>query len=114
MTTATRSQKSYDHRLKELVHESGDIELAIQHGVPRSTARGWVRSARDDVVTRAENPCQLDGRTDCPRSAPHQLTSEEVATIRDMVTAPENRHIPTGTLALLAQRLGKVFASAST
>lgn len=31
-----------------------------------------------------------------------------------MVTAEEYRHVPTGTLALLAQRLGKVFASSST
>jgi transposase InsO family protein len=31
-----------------------------------------------------------------------------------MVTALEYRHVPTGTLAILAQRLGKVWASAST
>jgi transposase InsO family protein len=31
-----------------------------------------------------------------------------------MVTAPEYRHVPTTTLAVLAQRLGRVFASAST
>lgn len=31
-----------------------------------------------------------------------------------MVTSDEYRHVPTGTLALLAQRLGKVFASATT
>jgi Integrase core domain len=31
-----------------------------------------------------------------------------------MVTALEYRHVPTGTLALLAQRLGKVWASPST
>ena len=31
-----------------------------------------------------------------------------------MVTSPEFRHVPTGRLALLAQRLGRVFASAST
>ena len=30
------------------------------------------------------------------------------------MTSPEKRHIPTGTLALLAQRLGRVFAAAST
>ena len=34
--------------------------------------------------------------------------------IKEMVTSEEYRHVPTGTLALLAQRLGKVFASAST
>src|SRR2546426_1408207 len=31
-----------------------------------------------------------------------------------MVTAPEYRHVPTATLAVLAQRLGKVWASPST
>jgi transposase InsO family protein len=31
-----------------------------------------------------------------------------------MVTSPEYRHVPTGTLAILAQRLGKVWASPST
>ena len=31
-----------------------------------------------------------------------------------MVTSEEYRHVPTGTLALLAQRLGKIFASATT
>ena len=31
-----------------------------------------------------------------------------------MVTSPEYRHVPTGTLAVLAQRLGTVWASAST
>ncbi len=31
-----------------------------------------------------------------------------------MVTSDQYRHVPTGTLAVLAQRLGKVFASPST
>jgi len=31
-----------------------------------------------------------------------------------MVTSAEYRHVPTGTLAVLAQRLGKVWASRST
>src|SRR5947199_7606616 len=31
-----------------------------------------------------------------------------------MVISPEYRHVPTGTLAVLAQRLGKVWASPST
>jgi len=34
--------------------------------------------------------------------------------MHDLATSPEYRHVPTGTLAILAQRLGKVFASAST
>jgi len=31
-----------------------------------------------------------------------------------MVTSSEHRHVPTGTLAVLAQRMGRVFASATT
>ena len=31
-----------------------------------------------------------------------------------MVTSPDYRHVPTGTLAVLAQRLGMVWASPST
>jgi len=34
--------------------------------------------------------------------------------IKDLVTSPEYRHVPTGRLAILAQRLGKVWASPST
>jgi putative transposase len=34
--------------------------------------------------------------------------------IHELVTSDDYRHVPTGTLARLAQRLGKVFASAST
>lgn len=34
--------------------------------------------------------------------------------VESMVTSHEYRHVPTGTLAILAQRLGKVFASPST
>jgi hypothetical protein len=38
----------------------------------------------------------------------------EVANIKDMVLAPQYRHMPVSTLAVYAQRIGKVFASAST
>lgn len=34
--------------------------------------------------------------------------------IRELATSQEYRHVPTGTLALRAQRRGKVFASPST
>jgi len=62
---------------------------------------------------RKEN-CALEDVSSCPRTSPHQLTSAEVAVVKDMVTSEEYRHVPTGTLALLAQRLGKVFASSAT
>jgi hypothetical protein len=33
------------------VHETGDVDLAVGLGVPRSTANGWVRHAPPEVVT---------------------------------------------------------------
>jgi hypothetical protein len=42
------------------------------------------------------------------------LTPTEVRAIKDMVTSPDYRHVSTGTLAVLAQRLGTVWASPST
>ena len=51
MTSTTRIQCKYDHRLRELVRSTGDIGHAIQRGVPRSTARGWLKSTPAEVVT---------------------------------------------------------------
>jgi len=42
------------------------------------------------------------------------MTHGEVQAIEEMVTSPNYRHVPTGTLAVLAQRLGTVCASPST
>jgi len=50
----------------------------------------------------------------CPKSKPSQLTSNEVSTIRELITGDEYRHVPTTRLAVLAQRMGKVHASGST
>ena len=58
--------------------------------------------------------CGIDDLSCCPKSSPQQLTLEESLAIRNMVTADECRHVPTGTLARLAQRLGQVFASPTT
>ena len=63
---------------------------------------------------KREDECGLNDMPSCPRSSPHQLTRGEVETIEEMVTSEEYRHVPTGTLAVLAQRLGKVFASPTT
>ena len=201
MSSITRSQRRYDHRLRTLVQTTGDIDLGIRHGVPRSTARGWLCQTNTAVVTldvleldtvrlqhevmalrrrmvrlvswlrlvvmvlkvsgcslsqlrlpegsaklqllqaiertRSHFPlravlrviglsharyhawtrvdqCRLDDRPSCPRSSSQQLTPQEVNTIRDMVTSEEYRHVPTGILARLAQRLGRVFASPTT
>ena len=58
--------------------------------------------------------CGLEDVSECPRFHPTRLTPEEVTVMRSMATSYDYRHVPTNTLARLAQRLGKVFASAST
>ena len=63
---------------------------------------------------KKEDECGLNDVRSCPRSSPQQLTRTEVETIKEMVTSEEYRHVPTGTLAILAQRLSKVFASPTT
>jgi len=201
MTTA-RPQQRYDHRLRELVQRTGDLTIATDLGVPRSTTRGWLRTVptvvvsldvadltelelRQEVLTlrrrvqklaallrlalvlvrlsgftlsderlpdapdklrilraidqaraciplrallrllslspsrfhawrRRHTVCALDDQSPCPRTSPHRLTPSEIRVIEDMVTSPDYRHVPTGTLAVLAQRLGTVWASAST
>ena len=202
MTTTGRLQQRYDHRLRDLVQGTGDVTIATDLGVPRSTARGWLGKAPKVVVSldvtdlkaselrqevlelrrrvtkltallrlalallrssgftlaherlpdgrakirilravdrarafvplrallrflrlspsrfhawrRLQHACALDDRSSCPHTSPHRLTPSEVRAIKDMVTALEYRHVPTGTLAVLAQRLGTVWASPST
>jgi len=195
-------QQVYDHRLRELVHRTGDVSVATDPGVPRSTARGWLRREPPRIVgldildrntaeleyevirlrrrvrrlsavvsllvsvvrvsdfhldeahitdprsraallsaaerarrvlntsnvlrilhisasrysswIRADRGCAIEGKAMCPRSASNQLTPDEVRIICEMATAERYRHVPTSRLAVLAQRLGKVFASPST
>ena len=202
MSTAARRQQRYDHRLRYLVQRTGDVTVATDLGVPRSTARGWLGAASTVVVgldvaeltepelrqellklrrrvqklsallrlalallrtsgfrlTGARLPdgraktrilravdrareylplravlrflrvspsrfhawrqrqraCALDDQFCCPRTSPSRLTHHEVRAIEAMVTSPDYRHVPTGTLAVLAQRLGEVWASPST
>jgi transposase InsO family protein len=200
--TTSRPQRRYDHRLRDLVQRTGDLTIATDLGVPRSTARGWLDAAPTVVVgldcadlrewelrqeilklrrrveklaallrlalalvhisgfrlsearlpegpaklrilhavdrareciplravlrfmrvspsrfqawRRRPHACALDDRSSCPRTLPHRLMPFEVQAIREMVTSSEYRHVPTGTLAVLAQRLGTVSASPST
>ena len=51
MATTTRTQRRYDHRLQNLVRTTRDIGCALQRGVPRSTARGWLTDSDVPVVT---------------------------------------------------------------
>jgi putative transposase len=200
--TPARPLQRYEHRLRELVQRTRTLTIATDLGVPRSTARTWLRAAQTLVVSvdvadltelelrqevlklrrrvqklaallrlalvllrvsgftlsgerlpegrdklrilraieqaraciplrallrilrlspsrfhawrRRPTPCALDDQSSCPRTSPQRLTSAEIRVIHDMVTSPQYRHIPTGTLAVLAQRLGTVWVSAST
>ena len=51
MSENCRTQKQYDHRLRRLIQTTRDLDLAVRHGVPRSTARGWLKQSRTDVVS---------------------------------------------------------------
>ncbi len=73
-----------------------------------------ISSSRYGAWIRAEQGCELQDHAACPRSTPMQLTPEEVRVIQAMVTSDGYRHVPTGRLAVLAQRMGNVFASPST
>jgi putative transposase len=202
MPSTSRPQQRYDHRLRDLVQRTGDLTIATNLEVPRSTARGWLRAAPRVVVTfdvadltepelrqeiltlrrrveklaallrlalallhasgfrlsgerlpdgpaklqilravdrarkclplravlrflglspsrfqawhRRQTACALDDQSSCPRTSPHRLTRSEIQVIGDLVMSPDYRHVPTGTLAVLAQRLGRVSASPST
>ena len=73
-----------------------------------------VSPSRFQAWRRRQHACALDDQSSCPRTSPHRLTLAEVQAIRDMVTSPEYRHVPTGTLAILSHRLGTVSAAPST
>src|SRR6266849_8489163 len=50
MPTPARPQQRYDHRLRNLVQRTGDVTIATDLGVPRSTARGWLGAAPTVVI----------------------------------------------------------------
>ena len=95
------------------------ILRAVDRGrafVPLRTLLRFLRlsTSRFHAWRRLQHTCALDDQSSCPHTSPRRLTPPEVRAIKDMVTALEYRHIPTGTLAVLAQRLDKVWASPST
>lgn len=40
MIATPQIQRKYDYRLQAIVKSAGIIEIALEHGIPRSTARG--------------------------------------------------------------------------
>jgi putative transposase len=109
-----------------LTHErlpDGRAKLAILHAMDRAREFVPLRAllrflrlspSRYHAWRRLQQACALDDQSSCPHASPHRLTPAEIRTIKDMVAAQQYRHVPTGTLAVLAQRLGKVWASPST
>ena len=74
-------------------------------GLRQARLREWMAAARD---------CRLDDAPPCPRSVPTRLTAKERQSIRDMVEADEYKHLSLRSLAILAQRMGRVFAAYGT
>src|SRR5262249_22043574 len=50
-TTTSRRQRRYDQRLRDLVQRTGDLTIATDLGVPRSTACGWLAPPPTVVVS---------------------------------------------------------------
>jgi hypothetical protein len=73
MPTTARAHRRYDHRLRDLVQRTGDVTVATDLGVPRSTARGWLGEAPTVVVC-------LDGA-----DLTHSEFREEVLKLRGRV-----------------------------
>jgi hypothetical protein len=92
---------------------------AIERAQSALSLRGALRvvhlsPSRYHQWRRVEQVCELDDQVSCPRSTPTRLTAAEILTMKEMVESPDYRHVPTGRLAVLAQRLGRVFAAPAT
>ena len=82
----------------------------------RERSSGFCISRPVDFMPGADGGPRVRSTISRPARAPspHRLRPLEVQAIGAMVTSPAYRHVPTGTLAILAQRLGTVSASPST
>ncbi len=98
--------------------DKATILRAVQRARSVLTLRSALRviglSASRYTAWRQADECELDDTVASPQKHPTRLTPEEVRLMRDMATAPEYRHVATSTLAMLAQRLGTVFAAPAT
>ena len=73
MTSTARRQRRYDHRLRELVHRTRDVTIATDVGVPRSTARGWLRPPPQDVLSLDVAPIGVGGMGEVYRARDTKL-----------------------------------------
>jgi transposase InsO family protein len=115
--------RALDIRLDRRRLPEGNAKAGLLRAIDRAqdalSLRGALRilrlsPSRYHQWRRAEQACGLDDQPSCPRSTPTQLTAKEILTMKSMVESPEYRHVPTGRLAVLAQRLGQVFAAPTT
>lgn len=83
-------------------------------GLRRVLALFGLSAARLHAWRVAAKACHLEDQPSCPRSSPQRLTPAELLAMRRLATSDDLRHVPTGRLALLAQRRGAVFVSTST
>jgi putative transposase len=49
--TTLRTRRTYDHRIREMICETGDPDLFPELRIPRSTIRNWFHRGTPDVVT---------------------------------------------------------------
>ena len=57
----TQSRRTYDHRIREAILETGDRYLFAELEIPQSTVRSWIHRGLPDIVTSE--------RVSCDRSA---------------------------------------------
>jgi len=53
---ALHSRRTYDHRIRQAICESGDRELFPELGIPPSTIRSWIHRGIADVVASGRDP----------------------------------------------------------
>jgi hypothetical protein len=70
MGSRERRQRIYDHRLRELVRRTGDASLAMDLGVPRSTAVGWVGGQVQSRVVASPQRSGHEGRAETAFGSP--------------------------------------------
>lgn len=110
--TLTGERVPGEHAKRRILHAIERAEPAI--GRTATLRVIGLKPARLREWNERSLACALADAPPCPRSVPNRLSRDERGTIRDLVESTEYRHLSLRCLSLLAQRLGKVFASYGT